>query len=68
MCESKPAILSAIILLLTIITLLPVYLLTEKTCLWETDQAISSSLPDKKVLRFFKRTVKSYETPFSVER
>ena len=49
MCESEPAILSAAIVLLTVITLLLVYLLTEKICLWEIN---SSSLPDTKFLQF----------------
>ena len=49
MCESEPAILSAVIVLLTVIILLLVYLLTEKICLWEVN---SNSLPDIKFLQF----------------
>ena len=49
MCESEPAILFAVIVLLTVIILLLVYLLTEKICLWEIN---SSSLPDTKFLQF----------------
>ena len=49
MCESEPAILSAVIVLLTVIILLLVYLLTEKICLWEIN---SNSLPDTKFLQF----------------
>ena len=68
MCEHKPIVLSAIIIFLTVTVLLLSYLLTEKICLWETDQANSSSLPDNKFLRFLRATVKRCETPFSVER
>ena len=46
MCESEPAILPAVIVLLTVIILLLVYLLTEKICLRESN---SSSLPDTKI-------------------
>ena len=46
MCESEPAFLSAVIVLLTINILLLVYLLTEKICLLENN---SSSLPDTKI-------------------
>ena len=49
MCESEPAILSAVIVFLTVIILLLVYVLTEKICLWEIN---SSSLPDTKFLQF----------------
>ena len=68
MCEYEPVVLFVIIILLTVIILLLFYLWTVKICLWETDQANSSSLPDNKFLWFLKPTVKSYETPFSVER
>ena len=49
MCESEPAISSAVIVLLTVINLLLVYLLTEKIYLWEIK---SGSLPDTKFLQF----------------
>ena len=68
MCEYESIVLSAIIILLTVIILLLLYLLTKKICLWETDQANSSSLPDDEILRFLKPTVKSNETPLSVVR
>ena len=68
MCEYEPVVLSAIIILLTVNILLLLYLLTEEICLWETDQASSNFLPDNKFLRFPKPTVKSYETPLSIER
>ena len=48
MCESEPAILSAVIVLLIVIILLLVYLLTEKICLWEIN---SSSLGATKFLQ-----------------
>ena len=57
MCEYERIVYSAIIILLTVITLLLVYLLTEKVCLWETDQVNSSSLSENKFLRFRKATV-----------
>ena len=65
MCESEPVILSAVIVLLTVVILLLVYLLTEKVCLREIN---SSSLPDTNFLQLTLLTVKSYETPLSVER
>ena len=65
MCESEPAILSAIIVLLTIFILLLLYLLTEKICLSESN---SSFLSDNNFYQLCKLTVKSYETPLSVER
>ena len=68
MCDYKPIVIYAMIFLLTVIILLLLHLLSEKICLWETDQANSSSLPDNKFRRFLKPTVKSYETPLSVER
>ena len=68
MCEYEPLVLSAMIILLTGFILLPLYLLTERICLRETDQAYSSSSPDNKFLRFPKPKVKSYETPLSVEQ
>ena len=68
MCDYEPIVLSANVNLLTGSIQLLLYLLTEKICLWETDQAISSFLPDNKFLRFLKLTVKSYDTPLSVER
>ena len=68
MCEYEAIVSSAINLLLTVIILLLLNLLTEKICLRETDQANSSSLPDKNFLRFLKQAVKSYETPLSVEQ
>ena len=49
MCESERAILSAFIVLLTVIILLLVYLLTEKNCHLEIN---SSSLPDTRFLQF----------------
>ena len=49
MCESEPAILSAVIVLLAVIILLLLYLLTEEICLWEIN---SSFLPDTKFLQF----------------
>ena len=68
MSKYETIVISAVIILLTVINLLLLYLLTEKICLSGTDQANSSSLPDNKFLRFLKPGVKSYETPFSVER
>ena len=49
MCGSEPAILSAVIVFLTVIILLLLYLLTEKICLWEIN---SNALPDTKFLQF----------------
>ena len=51
-CEYIPVVLSAIIILLTVIFVLLLHLLTEKICLWETDQANSSSLPANKFIDF----------------
>ena len=67
MLEYEPIVLSAIIILLTVIIPLLLYLLTEKIYPWETDQANSSSLPDNKFPQFLEPTAKSYETPLSVE-
>ena len=50
MCEYKLIVLFALNILLAVIILSLFYFLTVKNCLLETDQAISSSLPDKKFL------------------
>ena len=66
MCESEPVVLSFVIILLTIIILLLLYLLSQKICLWGLTKLIQvfSKQNDSSVLK----TVKSYETPLSVER
>ena len=67
MCVYKLIVLFAIFILLTVITLLVLYILTEEICLWEPDQTKSSCLPDKKILRYLKPTVKSYKPSLSTE-
>ena len=65
-CESKPLILSVVIVLLTIVILLLLYFLSQKFCLWELIKLIQvfARQNDSSILY---KTVKSYETPLSVE-
>ena len=52
MCEYEPVTLSLINILLAVIILLLLCFLTEKICLWKTDEVNSNSLPDNKFLWF----------------
>ena len=67
MCESEPVMLSAIIILSAIIVLLLLYLLTVKIYLWELTELIQVFARQNNSSILYK-TVKSYETPLSVER
>ena len=67
MCEAEPVILSAIINLLTIIILLFLYLLSLKNCLWEMTK-LMQVFARQKNSSILSETVKTYETPLSVQR
>ena len=67
MYEHESIVLSAIIILLTVIILLLLYLLTGKICLWELTKIIQAFARQNNS-SISHKTVKSYETPLSVER